>query len=377
MPRPKTKLPADLVGQTLIFESQEPLKSIEVKDEFAKVGSYAIRFSEASEKDLNDEFFTAKTDFGPRDGDGVATMFNHGLPIAEGLEHLAYKTFAPVHAVKDDIGIFIEANLNLSDRYEKAILELVNQGKLKWSSGTSYHLARKSAEGEILRWHPIEFSYTPIPAEPRLPAISPLKSITYTAEEASQFANAFEDTDGSPIIVGDPTALTPARAQMDTTPASELQAKCAQLETTISNNLDAHRADVAEKDSKIKELSDEVTKLSEHVKSFDVEKADAISTQVKAQTQVITELFALGYQFGNVDEAKRFALEGKSVADFRVHLMDVLKAQPVVLDTTAVSAESIAEHYQNIKDPAQRTEYFRKNQTAIHAANRALKSQLS
>jgi hypothetical protein len=375
MPRPKTKLPADLVGQTLIFESQEPLKSIEVKNEVAKVGSYAIRFSEASEKDLNDEFFTAKTDFGPRDGDGVATMFNHGLPIAEGLEHLAYKTFAPVHAVKDDIGIFIEANLNLSDRYEKAILELVNQGKLKWSSGTSYHLARKSAEGEILRWHPIEFSYTPIPAEPRLPAISPLKSITYTAEEASQFADAFEDTDASPIIVGDP--LTYQAAQMDTNPSAELQAKCTELETTIQNNLNSHRAELSEKDAKIAELAAETAKLSEHVKSFDVEKADAISTQVKAQTQIISELFALGYQFGNIDAAKTFALEGKSVADFRVHLMDVLKAQPVILDTTAVSAESIAEQLQNIKDSAQRTEYFRKNQTAIHAANRALKAQLS
>lgn len=375
MPRPKTKLPDDLVGQTLVFESQEPLKSIEVKDSLAKVGSYAIRFGSEDESDSYGEYFTPNTDFGPRNGDGVATMFNHGISIKEGLEHLAVKMFAPVKAIKDDIGIFVETVLDLSDRYEKAILGLVQEGRLKWSSGTSYHLARKSAAGEILRWHPIEFSYTPIPAEPRLPAIAPLKSISYVGGELETLADVFadEDTDGPIIIQG---ALTAKSTPMDTKPIAELEAKCAELETTISNNLDTHRADLAEKDSKIAEVAAENTKLAEHIKSFDVEKADAISTQVKAQMGVITELFALGYQFGNVDAAKTFALEGKSVADFRVHLMDVLKAQPVIVDTTTVSSSSIAEHFFTIKDPAQRTEYFRKNETALHAANRELKSQV-
>jgi hypothetical protein len=375
MSKPKTKLPADLVGQTLVFESQEPLKSLEVKDSIAKVGSYAIRFSESSEKDLNEEYFTAQTDFGPRNGDGVATMFNHGLPMAPGLEHLAYKTFAPVHAVKDDIGIFIETNLNLSDRYEKAILELIEKGKLKWSSGTSYHLARKSAEGEILRWHPIEFSYTPIPAEPRLPAIAPLKSISYSEEEGYQFSQAFEDKDESPIIVADPDVLTQRNAQMETKSIAELEAKVSELESTIAKNIDTHRADMAQKDAKIAEIASQNVSLSEQVKTFDVEKGDAISTKVKERMTEISEIFSLGYKFGNVDAAKTFALEGKSLADFRVHLMDVLKAQPVILDTTVVNAQSIAEQFMRIKDPAARTEFYRKNEVAIHAANRELKSK--
>src|SRR5438094_1675670 len=98
-------------------------------------------------------------------------MFNHGMPIADGLEYLASKTFAPVKALKDDLGIFVETALNLCDEYEAAIAGLVDAGKLKWSSGTAAHLMRKAADGQILRWHPIEFSYTPTPAEPRLPAI--------------------------------------------------------------------------------------------------------------------------------------------------------------------------------------------------------------
>ena len=375
MSKPKTKLPADLVGQTLVFESQEPLKSIEVKDSIAKVGSYAIRFSDENEKDLNEEFFTANTDFGPRNGDGVATMFNHGLPMAPGLEHLAFKTFAPVHAVKDDIGIWIETNLNISDRFEKAILGLIEKGKLKWSSGTSYHLARKSANGEILRWHPIEFSYTPIPAEPRLPAIAPLKSISYSEKEGCQFAQAFEDKDESTVIVEDAEPLTQRKTQMETKSIAELEAKCAELESTIAKNLDTARADLALKDAKIAELASEKAKLEEHVKSFDVEKADAISTKVKERIAEISEIFGLGYKFGNIDAAKTFSLEGKSAADFRVHLMDVLKAQPVILDTTVVNAQSIAEQFDLIKDPAARTEFYRKNVVAIHAANRELKSK--
>jgi hypothetical protein len=40
--------------------------------------------------------------------------------------------------------------------------------------GTAAHLMRKSAEGEILRWHPIEFSYDPTPpSRAPLPAIAP------------------------------------------------------------------------------------------------------------------------------------------------------------------------------------------------------------
>src|SRR5206468_338673 len=112
----------------------EPLKSLERKDGIERVGSYAIRFSGPDQKDWDGEYFSAETDFGPRNGDGAVTMFHHGISIADGLDYLANKTFAAVKAVKDDIGIFVETVLNLSDEYEKAIADLVGKGKLKWSS---------------------------------------------------------------------------------------------------------------------------------------------------------------------------------------------------------------------------------------------------
>lgn len=45
------------------------------------MGACAIRFSGPDEKDLSGEYFTEATDFGPRNGDGAATLFHHGNPV--------------------------------------------------------------------------------------------------------------------------------------------------------------------------------------------------------------------------------------------------------------------------------------------------------
>jgi hypothetical protein len=105
----------DHSSDTLVFDASEPLKSIEVKDGIARVGSYGIRFSGPDSRDLTGEYFTKETDYGPRNGDGAATMFNHGFLSADGLsddqqkalDAVTARTYAPVKVVKDDIGIFV------------------------------------------------------------------------------------------------------------------------------------------------------------------------------------------------------------------------------------------------------------------------------
>src|SRR5438477_13025989 len=106
-------MPKDLSSETLVFTGGDPLKSLEVKDGLAKVGSYAIRFSGPDSKDLTGEYFTAATDYGPRNGDGAVTMSNHGAepagqiaPAAQKIvEYPATKTFAPVKAVRTTTAI--------------------------------------------------------------------------------------------------------------------------------------------------------------------------------------------------------------------------------------------------------------------------------
>src|SRR6266446_2189245 len=108
-------MPRDLSSDTLVFSGGDPLKWIEVKAGIAKVGSYGIRFSGPDSKDLTGEYFTAATDYGPSNGDGVATMFNHGFLSADGLtddqqkalDAVTARTYAPAKTLKDDIGIFV------------------------------------------------------------------------------------------------------------------------------------------------------------------------------------------------------------------------------------------------------------------------------
>jgi hypothetical protein len=132
-----------------------------------KIGGYLVRFSTEKDPDLSGEFFTAKTYFGPRNGDGADMLFHHGIPLKSGLEGLADYLFKPIKAKKDEIGIWVEAVLDKANEYEKAVLELVASGKLGWSSGTAKHLIRMGEGGEIKRWPIVEASLTPTPAEPR------------------------------------------------------------------------------------------------------------------------------------------------------------------------------------------------------------------
>lgn len=174
----------------------ETVKAMGVEDGKMKVAAYGIRFGSEEERDVQGEWFAPDTDYGPLKGNGVVTMFHHGIPIKAALAGLADRTFAPVKTVADDIGIFVETVLDLADDYEAAIAKLVQAGKLRWSSGSAPQVARTDREtGKITRWHPIEFSYTPTAAEPRLPTIAPVKAlsdVTYPGLEAEPQATATE-----------------------------------------------------------------------------------------------------------------------------------------------------------------------------------------
>lgn len=160
-----------------------------------KVGGYLVRFSTAGERDLTGtDYFAADTYYGPHDGDGADTMVHHGMALKAGLEGLATRILAPIKTRRDTVGIWAETVLNLADEYEKVIYEMVEAGKLKWSSGTAARLARREQDGKISRWPIIEGSLTPTPMEPRLPAVMPLKAyldaLAGTAEPGGASAGA-------------------------------------------------------------------------------------------------------------------------------------------------------------------------------------------
>jgi HK97 family phage major capsid protein len=283
--------------ETLVFESDEALKAMgDVQDNKVRVGAYAIRFSTAAEKDLQGDYFTAETKFGRDGGNGAPVLFHHGMTAGKGglLGEMGDGEYGPAKATRDDTGIFAEVMLDLSDKHQAAFYAACQKGALRWSSGSAQHMVRKADDGRILRWPIVEFSLTPKPVEPRLPALRPLKSLDLTAGDTTAITAALAVDTGEP-----PTA----KAQPISEPAPVI---------TMADKTPAElAAEKAEQDRKQQE---------------------AINSAVKARELAIEEIGSIGEQFRCQEDARKAIRDGVTPDDFRKHVLtNVLKAAPVDL----------------------------------------------
>lgn len=131
----------------------------------AVVAGYGVVFGEA---DLTGETFTPETDYALNYVPAKWVMYDHGMgdvPSALG-QVLSVK--------RDEMGLWVEAQLDRSRRYVDQVLKLVEQGALGWSSGSIAHLVRRDG-GVIKSWPIVEFSLTPTPAEPRTLGVTRIK----------------------------------------------------------------------------------------------------------------------------------------------------------------------------------------------------------
>ncbi len=95
-------------------------------------------------------------------------FYHHGLDPEIGAEPIGV-----IESIKaDSVGLWAEAQIDRAHRYAAAILDLIKQGALGWSSGTLPYLMRKAADGAITRWYIVEGSVTPEPCEPRHTQVS-------------------------------------------------------------------------------------------------------------------------------------------------------------------------------------------------------------
>lgn len=138
-----------------------------------KVGGYLVRFTDASQPDLDGDYFDAATDFGELMSSPV--YYQHGLdPV------MKTRKLGRAALTRDGFGIWAEAQLELRDEYEKFIYGMAEAGKMAWSSGTAGHLIeREQVAGarHIKSWPlGLDASLTPTPSEPRNQAV-PLKSL--------------------------------------------------------------------------------------------------------------------------------------------------------------------------------------------------------
>jgi hypothetical protein len=136
-----------------------------------KIGGHLVLFSTKSDPDLGNDFFTASTDFDFEDGDNRSGYYNHGLDVK-----IANHKIGRGVLTRDELGVWLEAQLTERDAYADAVLKLVEEGALGLSSGALSHLVRreKATKGisEVTHWPIGEWSLTPTPAEPRTQAMS-------------------------------------------------------------------------------------------------------------------------------------------------------------------------------------------------------------
>jgi len=195
-----------------------------------KLGGYLVVYSDAHAPDLEGDFFTAATDFDFADGHQVGVYYLHGQDATLGKRRIGKALLR-----RDPVGIWIEAQLDLRDDYERALYQLAQQGALGWSSGAAAHLVeRRLADGyedqvqsaackvqptgavapctlhpapksqnpahptayHITRWTIAEASLTPTPAEPRARVVTAksLQSPESNSECSVQSAECNKDS---------------------------------------------------------------------------------------------------------------------------------------------------------------------------------------
>jgi len=259
-----------------------------VKDGMGHVEAIGVLFGSPAQRDLEGDYFAPDTDFGPNKGNGVAATLNHRQPLiksdttkaqAQKLVEFARRPFKhPVKSAVQDVGILASHVLDLADEYERTVFELAQQGKFRWSSGSAPHMVDRDADGRIKTWHILEWAYTPYAAEPRLPTIAPVKSITQTplqddeSLEGDQPKSDFENksTADKPVRPAtsrgqkkmDPEQLEQLfNKQLEKT-VREIKATVAEETTTAQNErLDAQG-------EQIKSLSDSINEVLKMIESL-------------------------------------------------------------------------------------------------------------
>jgi HK97 family phage major capsid protein len=152
-----------------------------------RLGGHLIVYGDPATPDIEGDFFTPETAFDFEDGDSRPVYYLHGLDGALKKRRIGRATLR-----RDALGVWIEAQLDLRDEYERALYDLAQAGALGWSSGAAAHLVERQRVGKsqrVHKWAIAEASLTPTPAEPRARVVA-LKSLKM--EDAMEHTQEYE-----------------------------------------------------------------------------------------------------------------------------------------------------------------------------------------
>ena len=165
-----------------------------------RISGYLVKFSDPEHLDLTGEFFDARTDFDFKVGDWSTIYYHHGQDKTLGRRKIGEG------AMKiDDVGVWIEGQLSMRDRYEQAIYRMAEAGKMGFSSGTASHLVEREPEGKgvhIKRWPlRLDATITPTPAESstQVLTLKAYKALEFTEPWAAEPQDDVSQTPSAPV----------------------------------------------------------------------------------------------------------------------------------------------------------------------------------
>lgn len=147
--------------------------AVKALDDKGRVGGYLVVWGDASQRDLQGEYFTPDTDLALDWYARRPVLYHHGRDKDLGPKMIGHL----VSYDPDEVGVWVEGQLELRAAYERAVWGLVRRNKLGWSSGALPHLVEVERDGRIKRWPIVEGSLTPRPAEPRGTAAVAMKHL--------------------------------------------------------------------------------------------------------------------------------------------------------------------------------------------------------
>ena len=144
------------------------------------IEGYGVPFGE----DLDGQRFEPDTerchDWFPKGGRPI--LHDHGFHKSIKLTPVGRE----LSTTTDEVGDFVRAELDKSNKYYEGIAQLVREGKLGWSSAAPDHKVKIAKDGKIEVWPVIEYSLTATPAKPNRVAF---------AMKSAQALEILEDAD--------------------------------------------------------------------------------------------------------------------------------------------------------------------------------------
>jgi HK97 family phage major capsid protein len=161
-----------------------------------RIGGYLIVWGDEDHTDLEGDYFTPESYLWLDQYKNQPLMYDHAMsPLPSGYpdDMPYYFQFGVVEkAAPDDVGVWIEAQVDAHNDWAKYVLDLINKGIMHWSSGSVPHLVKRHDDGWLASWPIVEATTTPTPAEPRMTEVVMLKHYVNT-QDAQQDPEAALD----------------------------------------------------------------------------------------------------------------------------------------------------------------------------------------